>query len=198
MLSENNGVKFLKSKNGNCKPNNSQVEIKNNESELSNKYPLDPRGPFEAVWYSCFSSSWTCRKTSFRYSELFSDQYISRFLRTTLLTKDDLFRVTIYVHYHECHKDKVLKISNACCVSSLGEVLDIVSKYPVLSYIIKTNTGTIIDEKMLNEPLMHIKEEYGISGQTFHIYVQIPGTDKPQPPYQWLGKRYNNFNFFIF
>ena len=167
MLSEKGGVKFLKSKNGTFKPNNSQVEIKNNESELSNKYPLDPRGPFEAVWYSCFSSSWTCRKTSFRYSESFSDQYISRFLRTTLLTKDDLLRVTIYVHYHECHKDKVLKISNACCASSLGKVLDVVSKYPVLSYIIKTNTGTIIDKTMFNEHIWSIMEDYGISGQKY-------------------------------
>ena len=107
----------------------------------------------------------------------------------------NLYRVTIYVHYHECHKDKVLKISNACCASSLGKVLDVVSKYPVLSYTIKTNTGTIIDEKMLKEPLWSMMEDYGISGQTLHIYVQIPGTDKPRPPYQWLGKHFNNVGF---
>ena len=197
MLSKENKINLFNFMNRRRKSENRSAIQQSIEHEFSRAYTLDERDPVDAMLSSYYGGGWRDRKTMFQYSSLFSDQYISAFSKTTLIVDSESEEVTVYIHFYECSKNKVLKLTKINRGIALGRVLDIVSKYPIVDLIVMTNTGKIIDKSRLGDYLMTFIRKYGISNRTLHFYVQIPGTNKPSPPFRFLGKYYEYFNFFI-
>ena len=187
-MSESRDSIFLKFKSGICISKHDQAQMQNSESQFSFEYQIDQCDPIEAVLNSYHYERWKRRKTKFQYSESFSDQYLSEFKNTDLFSNYEPWLVTIYIHFHENSKDKVLRLNRIDRNCSLGEVLNVVSKYPITDLIVKTNTGKILDINDLSLSIDKLIVKKLRCCDSFHIYVQIPGTDKPRPPFQWLGK----------
>ena len=132
MLSEKCAVAYFKFKNLIRRNKSDEVQTQNAESQFISNFPLKRRDPAKAVWRSYISNEWKKRKTRFQYSELFSDQYLSVFSGSLLFTYYEPAQVTIYIHFHENSKDKVLKLSRIDRKRVFGQVLDVVSKYPII------------------------------------------------------------------
>ena len=197
MILEGNKFDLCTFMNGRRKSENCSDVQQSAEHKFSRAYFFDRRDPVKAMLSSYYGDGWLDRKTMFQYSSLFSDQYISAFSKTTLIVDSESEEVTVYIHFYECSKNKVLKLTKIDRGCALGRVLDIVSKYPIVDLVVMTNTGKIIDKSRFDDYLMYLISDYGISNRTLHFYVQIPGTNKPSPPFRFLGKYYDYFNFFI-